>query len=67
MNNYTFDINNKLIKENYLKTHLRLAILLRSDIEEDNEELLFLLLEDWYYKNNIIRDHDSKGNGYMNK
>lgn len=47
MLHYQFDINNKLIKENYLKTHIRLAYLLRKDIEEDREELKFLLLEDW--------------------
>ncbi|CAK59329.1 unnamed protein product (macronuclear) [Paramecium tetraurelia] len=59
MAHYQFDINNKLIKENYLKTHIRLAYLLRKDIEEDREEIKFLLLEDW--------EHDSKGNGFMTR
>lgn len=40
MNHYTFDVNNKLLKENYLKTHIRLADLLRTDIEEEDKEEL---------------------------
>lgn len=40
MSHYEFDSKtNKLLKENYLKTHIRLAYLLRKDIEEDLEEL----------------------------
>lgn len=42
--------NNKLIKDQYLKVHIRLAHILRDDLSEDAEELKFLLLEDWYMK-----------------
>lgn len=50
--------NNKLVRDQYLKIHVRLAHLLRDDLSEDVEDLKFLLLEDW--------DHDSHGKGNMN-
>ncbi|CAD8119110.1 unnamed protein product [Paramecium sonneborni] len=55
MSHYQFDINNKLMKENYLKTHIRLAYLLKKDIQEDKQEIIFLLLEDWFNRI-IIKD-----------
>ena len=47
---YNFNNKNELSKENYLKVHKEIALLLRDDLKDisKEEELNFLLEQDWY-------------------